>query len=309
MSEMKTKIITLTLNPAYDVHCEIESFRPFHENYVKRAQTEAGGKGVNISRALTVNNIPNSAFIALGRQNSSAFEGALLKDGIRYSGIFHSGKIRENFVVHSENMEETRISFEGIIKDTDLMDQAEYLVLSDCDPDTILVFSGRVPRGIPIERVRSFLLAVKETGAKIVVDSNSFSLADYLAVKPWLIKPNQEEVTLFTGRSVDSIEMAEQVANDLHSSGIENVIVSMGMKGLCFANAEGHFSIPGIKLNPISTIGAGDSAIAGFLAGIYKGYSTRDAVKLAFAFGTAACLRSGTLPPLPANIKEIFDKL
>ena len=303
------KIITLTLNPAYDRHCDIESFRPFRENYVKRTQLEAGGKGVNLSRALTANGIPNTAFIALGRQNSSAFEGSLLEYGIRYSGIFHSGRIRENVIIHSQGMDETRISFEGSVSDDNLMDEAEYLVLSDCDPDTYLVLAGRVPKGISMDRIRSFLLAVKDTGARVIVDSNSFSLADYLAVKPFLIKPNQEEISAFTGRPVDSLETAEQVANDLHRTGIENVLVSMGEKGLAYAGEDGHFAIPGKKINAISTIGAGDATLAGFVAGIYKGMSLLDSTKLAFAFGTATCLRAGTLPPLPDNVKEIFDSI
>ncbi len=188
------KIITLTLNPAYDRHCEIESFRPFRENYVKRSYLEAGGKGVNISRALTANGIPNSAFIALGRQNSAAFEGSLLEYGIRYSGIFHDGRIRENLIIHSQGMSETRINFDGAVSDDNLIDETEYLVLSDCDPDTYLVLAGRVPRGISVDRVRALLLAIKDTGAKIIVDSNSFSLADYLAVRPTLIKQNKEEI-------------------------------------------------------------------------------------------------------------------
>ncbi len=303
------KIITLTLNPAYDVHCEVESFRPFHENYVRRSHIEAGGKGVNISRALTVNGIPNTAFIALGRQNSSAFEGALLEYGIRYSGIFHKGKIRENITIHSEGMEETRLSFNGEITDDNLMDEAEYLVLSDCDADTVLVLSGRIPKGITVERVKLFLAAVKETGARIVIDSNSFTVADYLAVRPFLIKPNQEEISRYTGRTVDSLEAAEQIANDLAKSGIENVMVSMGGKGLAYAGNEGHFSIPEYKINVLSTTGAGDSTVAGFLAGLYRGYSMTDTVKLAFAFGTASCMRRGTLPPLADNVEEIFSSL
>ncbi len=303
------KIITLTLNPAYDRHCDIEYFRPFRENYVKKTHLEAGGKGVNLSRALTENGIPNTAFIALGRQNSSAFEASLFEYGIRYSGIFHDGKIRENIIVHSPGMDETRISFEGDTADENLIDETEYLVLSDCDPDTYLVMAGRIPRGITVERVREFLLAVKETGARVIVDSNSFSLADYLAVKPFLIKPNQEEISAFTGRTVDSLETAEQIANDLYRSGIENVLISMGAKGLAYAGDDGHFAIPGKKINTISTIGAGDCTLAGYLAGLYRGMPPFEATKLAFAFGTATCLRPGTLPPLPENIKEIFDSL
>ncbi len=303
------KIITLTLNPAYDVHCEVESFRPFHQNYVKRTQIEAGGKGVNVSRALSVNGIPNSAFIALGRENSAAFEASLLEYGISYSGIFHGGKIRENIMIHSEGMEETGISFEGEMPDAGFIDQAEYLVLSDCDPDTVLVLSGRIPRGLTVERVRSILIAAKELGARIVLDSNSFSIADCIAIKPFLIKPNQEEVARYTGRTVDSLEMAEQVANDLTRYGIEHVLVSMGKMGLAYAGGDGHFSIPGKNVAALSATGAGDSTVAGFLAGLYRGLGIRETVKLAFSFGTAACMRRGTQPPLPENIKEIYESL
>ncbi len=303
------KIIALTLNPAYDVHWEIENYRPFHSNYIRTTYVEAGGKGVNVSRALKANGIPNSLFVAMGRKNSSAFEGALLDAGIRYSGIFHDGKIRENIIIHSEGMEDTRISFDGVVGDEDLMDQAEYLVLSDCDADTVLVFCGRVPRGISVERVRAFLAAVKETGARVVINSNSFSVADCLKIQPYMIKPNREELSLYKGREIDSLAAAEEVANELHATGIEHVLVSMGQKGIAYAGRDGHFTVTGEKINTVSSTGAGDSTLAGFLAGQYKGFDVRSSVRLALAFGNASCMEQGTRPPLPQNVHAIYENL
>ena len=106
-------IITVTLNPAFDMHCYTEDFQPFHENLAKITACEAGGKGINISRALTVNGVDNVALAVVGEENEEAFIKSLRADKMDVRSIRWSGRIRENITLHTNNAPETRISFSG----------------------------------------------------------------------------------------------------------------------------------------------------------------------------------------------------
>ena len=115
------KIITVTLNPAFDVHCSAEHFEACHENLAVVTEREAGGKGVNISRALAMNNVKNLALLAVGSENGDEFCRELDKDGMEYETIVVEGRIRENITIHTNAAPETRLSFTGFDTDSALL--------------------------------------------------------------------------------------------------------------------------------------------------------------------------------------------
>ena len=135
------KIITLTLNPAFDTHCYIENFKPYYENLAKVTSFDACGKGVNISRTLNVGGVENTAFLLLGEDNADAFKKRLDKDGINFSEITVKGKIRENITVHTDGKNETRISFEGFECDDGILDRVAGMLDKDLI-DTVVTFTS-----------------------------------------------------------------------------------------------------------------------------------------------------------------------
>ena len=302
-------IVTLTLNPAFDIHCYVEKFAPFHENLAKVTDREAGGKGVNISRALCANGVENLALVALGDENAQSFRQSLDSDGMSYREITVKGRIRENITIHTSGADETRISFSGFDTDESLLDKAED-ALSDVIADGVFVtFTGRVPSGMSIERVKEFLHRLKNKGARIVIDSKSFSLDDLIEMKPWLIKPNEEEIGEYLGRGIDSFAEVESAARALFDKGIENVMISLGAKGALLVCEDGAFVATPPKVEALSTIGAGDSSIGGFLAAAAQGLGASEMLRTAVAYGTAACMTSGTKPPRAEDVKAIFDEV
>ena len=94
------KIVTLTLNPAFDVHCFCDNFKPYHESIAQMTSRDAGGKGVNVSRALTANGTENLAIVVVGKENGTEFCQALQKDGLSVFAIWVDGRIRENITLH-----------------------------------------------------------------------------------------------------------------------------------------------------------------------------------------------------------------
>ena len=303
------KLITLTLNPAFDVHCHIADFEPFHENLATVTDREAGGKGVNISRALTMNGVENLALVVLGEENGDSFRRALDADRMQYREIPVPGRIRENITIHTDHAPETRISFSGFETDAALLATVEKELEEVMEDGSIVTFTGRVPDGISMDDVKAFLRRLIAKGARIVIDSRSFTKEDLLEIRPWLIKPNQEEISVYLNRPINTFEEVLDGAASLHEQGIENVMISMGEQGALLVCSEGRLIATPPAIQAVSTIGAGDSSIGGFLAAAAEGASSVELLKRAVSYGTAACMSAGTRPPSSEDVASIFQKV
>lgn len=303
------KIITLTLNPAFDMHCFAKNFEPFHENLADITALEAGGKGVNVSRALTFLGVENKALVVLGKENGDSFRRALIDDGIDCICIEVDGRIRENITLHTDNNPETRISFRGFSADSSLLRRVCDTLDGEIDANTVVTFTGSLPAGVSVAEAREMLVEMKAKGAKIVIDSRSFKLDDIKAVRPWLIKPNEEEIALYSDLKVTDLESAATAAAELRKSASENVMISLGGAGAVLACKDGVFSANAPEIEVLSTIGAGDSSIAGFIAAAKSGLSYPDMLRNAIAFGSAACMTEGTRPPEKDSVEELLEKV
>lgn len=291
------KIITLTLNPAFDLHCFAKNFEPYHENLADIASLDASGKGVNISRALAALGVESKALIVLGNENGNTYRRTLEKDGLDVIFLEVAGRIRENITLHTEGAPETRISFRGFSADASLFCRVSQALDGIIDSDTIVTFTGSLPVGVSVDDAKTMLQEMKAKGAKIVIDSRSFSLDDIKAVQPWLIKPNEEEISIYSDIKVESLENAAQAAAELQKSCSENVIISLGPKGAALASSDGTFTATAPKIKAVSTIGAGDSLIAGFIAATQAHLPSPEALTFAVCCGSAACLTEGSKPP------------
>ena len=297
------RIYTLTLNPAYDVHAYIEQFAPYHENLAQLQSKIAGGKGVNISRALKNVSVDHTAIVVLGTENGAEFRQELSDCGLHCIYLEMPGRIRENLTFHCGNAPETRISFSGFQVNGVLLTQVEEML--EIDSDTYITYTGRNPSGITTDEAIGFLKRLQAKGAKIILDSKSFDLEQILAVRPWLIKPNQEEISELLDCEINTFDECLDKANVFAQNGITNVMVSLGEKGALLISGDKTYIASPPSINAVSTIGAGDSSIAGFLAAIYRGLSPAECLAAAVSFGSAACLTEGTEPPEYEQIVEI----
>ena len=301
------KIYTLTLSPAFDLHASAQKIEVSHENLARVLTREAGGKGVNISRSLSVAGVENIAVVVLGRENGQNFKNLLQGSGLRCLYIEKEGRIRENLTIHTADGRETRISFTGFSVNRGMLEEISKAI--PVDTDAVVTFTGRVPDGIDMESVRVFLLTLKARGAKLVLDSRSLSAEDICLLQPWLIKPNQEEVSQYFGCEISTFQQAEEKARIFLDHGVENTMVSLGEQGALLLTKDAVLTAVPPQIQAISTIGAGDSAIAGFLAAAAVGGNEEECLRSAVAFGTAACLTDGSQPPQKDRIDEIINKI
>lgn len=294
-------ITTLTLNPAIDVHVMLKEFRLGRESLAETVSRDVGGKGINISRALCENKVANTAVVVLGSENGADFARGLDEVGLDYKTIQCEGRIRENITIHSETGEETRISFRGFKCDATLLSRVEQLI----DTNGIVTFTGSVPEGILADEVEAFLMRLYKRNAKLVIDSKSVTLEMLCRIKPWLIKPNAEEIEAYCKKEMNEEDLYK-TALELNREGIENVMISLGADGAILATEGKLYRAYVPRINALSTIGAGDSSIAGFIAcdGTCEGR-----LRTAVSYGSAACLREGTNPPLSEDINALFSKV
>ncbi|MDO4563000.1 MAG: hexose kinase [Clostridia bacterium] len=289
------KIFTVTLNVAIDVHYYVPSFNAGEVCYTSRADRYAGGKGINIARALRENGVPCTAIAAVGQENAAEFL-RLLDTACEL--IETPGRTRENITIHSPR-QETRICADIYGADESLLFYVGQKLLDECDEDSIVTFSGRLPNGISPAAAAAFLEKVKARGAKLVVDCSNMPFEDVVRLKPWLIKPNEDEIALLS-------RDYEYAARRLADSGVENVIVSLGAKGALFCSADEFIRASVPKIENAYATGAGDASIAGFIA---QEGSARERFVTALAYGSASCMREGMLPPLAKDIREIRSKI
>lgn len=295
-------IYTVTLNPAIDYVVGVKDIKTGTVNRTVSEQIFFGGKGINVSRVLSELGIKSVAtgFIA-------GFTGRALKEEMHSLGIktlfteLPDGFSRINIKIKSD--EETEINGIGPTVSEEYLEKflGSLSVLKEGD---ILVLAGSVPKSVPDNIYEIIMEKFSGKGIKFVVDASGELLKKVLPLKPYLIKPNHIELGEIFGVGINTPDEAEIYARKLQSMGALNVIVSMAEKGalLLDENGERHFC-EALEGEVINSVGAGDSMLAGFLAGTERGENSDYALKLGTASGGATAFSYDLAK------KEMIEKL
>lgn len=301
-------IITVSLSPVYDVFYNIPSFTPFSENTASSVTKFTGGKGINVSRALLSAGVKNYAVLLLGKENGNDFLKSVQNDGVDSVPVFTDGRLRENITVLSEKGE-TRINYNAFYASKHDLDNVlsciHELIKHEGDTQNYIICSGRFPSGISDKEAEDFVLSLKSISPFVALDSASISYEQISVIKPWLIKPNELEAEAITESKLSNTNDALYAAETIHRLGIDNVLISLGRHGAVYCGELGSAVISVPNITPVSTVGAGDSTLAGFVSAYSESKDCIFCLKRACAFGTAACLTEGTMPPRKEDIDFI----
>ena len=306
--EIKMNIITITLNPAVDVHYTMDSLSPLGYNNARFVRRDSGGKGVNLSRALLAGGVKSTCYIALGMLGAEEFVSPLREQGIDPVLTLVDGRARENINLMQKDGETVIATAGPALGEAELSDMEEKLA-PEISSETVIVLAGSITSGTDKYAVLGRLMRLHSLGAAIAVDSKSFDLSDIIPLSPYLIKPNEEEAEMLTGIEVVDKESAVKAAVAIRDMGVESVLLSMGAAGAVLASGSGVYVANAPKISPRSTVGAGDSTLAGFLAAKSRGASDSDSLRSAVAFGSAACLEDGSLPPRSETIEKLISEI
>jgi 1-phosphofructokinase len=255
--------------------------------------THAAGKGVNVAQVLADlgHQLTVSGF--LGEDNLQAFETLFAKRGFVDAFIRVPGETRSNIKVAEQDGRITDINGPGPVVDA-AAQQALLDRLGQIAPghDAVVV-AGSLPRGVTAQWLRELIERLNQLGLKVALDSSGEALREALKASPWLIKPNTEELADALGCEVVSHTAEAQAAARLHAQGIEHVVISHGADGVNWFSVGSALHATPPKVSVASTVGAGDSLLAGMLHGLLSADTPEQTLRTATAIAAMAVTQIG----------------
>ena len=182
-------------------------------------------------------------------------------------------------------------------------------LLAELRPGDIVVLAGSLPKGAPQDTYRTWTAACKKAGARVFLDADGALLAEGLKAAPYLIKPNDDELSRLAGKKLETIEELTAEGQKLLESGIERVVISLGGRGALYLRKGSTIYAEGLKVPVGSTVGAGDSVVAALAYAESQDMSEEDAVRLSTATGAANVMCSGTQAAERSVIEELLPKV
>ncbi|MDF2613150.1 MAG: 1-phosphofructokinase [Clostridia bacterium] len=303
-------ITTVTLNVAIDKLYIVDEYKPYEVMRVKECTYTPGGKGLNVTK---VANLLHEDVVATGFVGGHAGEWileALDRMAIKHRFVkanaetrtcinikeLSTGKHTEFLEPGSPLNEQQEVQFlqvfEEMIKESD-----------------VVTISGSIPQGISKDIYNKLVTLCRSAGKKVLVDTSGELLTNVVKSSPTMIKPNIDELKAITNKELDGIEEVILAAKELKKNGIEIVAISLGKEGVIVVCDEGVYHGMPPKIEAVNTVGCGDSMIAGFAAGLSRGYSMADTIKTAVAVSAANALTNDTGYFKETDYNELLNRV
>lgn len=284
-------ITTVTLNAAIDKTYHLSSFQAGTVMRTKEESAEAGGKGVNVARVIKQLGLESLATGFVGGNNGAFIEKELDRKGISHDFVHVDGESRLclNFIDLS-NGQSTEILEQGPFIKPDQIVELQGKLLKLAQKSSILIFSGSVPRGVPVSIYAELIRAVRETEAIVFLDTSGESLRSGIKGMPFFIKPNADEIAQIAGRPIEGETGLIRQVKQLMSQGVDCVTVSLGAGGSITGYKNEIFRVAFPPIEAINPVGSGDAYLAGMAAGMHEKKPFEECLRLASACGTSNAL-------------------
>jgi 6-phosphofructokinase 2 len=289
-------ILTITLNPALDKSFSVERLEPDHKLRCPNPVVEAGGGGINVARGIRRLGGPAEAFLLSGGRNGQHLQDLVAIEGIPLHPFGISEETRESIMVAEQATgRQYRIVAAGPAV---TQQEAEALLhaLDALDPfPEWVVASGSLPAGLPTDFYATLAARLHARGARVILDTGGEALRTALHGHVWMVKPNLAELAALSGRDTLELDDVDNAARQLlREGGLTAVAVSMGPAGAMLVTEEEVVQVPAPVVPRKSTVGAGDSMVAGMAWSLHEGHSLAEALRMGVACGTAATMNPGT---------------
>jgi 1-phosphofructokinase len=307
-------IVTVTPNPSIDRTVTLGT--PLTRGAVHRitsATTEPGGKGVNVARALTLAGV--EALAVLPTADTDPIVTALQTSGVTFLGVPVTGTVRTNLTITESDGTTTKLNEPGATLDDSARDALTRAVVDAAARASWVVLSGSLPPGMPDDWYAEIVATLAPASCKVAVDTSERPLdalaASFGRTAPDVIKPNAEELASLVGASPDELERVAatgdpapvvQAAQRLIDRGARTVLVTLGAAGAVLVDQTGAWMATPPPITPRSTVGAGDSSLAGYLRAEVGGAEPPQRLQMAVAYGSAAAALPGSALPSPSQI-------
>ena len=307
-------IITVTPNPSIDRTVTLPA--RLVRGAVHRVQsvsTEPGGKGVNVARALTLAGLDTLAILPAGGRDPIL--SALQSCGVPFYAVPVDGAVRTNLTITESDGTTTKINEPGAVIDEAALAALTAAILDRAESARWVVLSGSLPPGMPDSWYADVVARLRPFDCKVAVDTSDAPLAALAAgfgrAAPDLIKPNAEELASLAGVAAEHLEAAlaqgdpdpvVAAARQLINRGAHTVLATLGPAGAVLVDETGSWLATPPPIKPRSTVGAGDSSLAGYVRADVAGAQPPQRLQMAVAYGSGAAALPGSALPSPAQI-------
>ena len=304
-------IYTVTLNPALDKTVEIPSMTVDRVNRITSMRTDPGGKGINVSKVLRKLGGRSIACGILAGHTGESILSALHEMGIETLFYMGEGETRTNLkIVDPVCHTNTDINEPGITVTAQMLAELLGALTQRAVKGDIVVLTGSVPRGAPKYIYGTWGRSLSQKGAKIFLDADGELLRYGLRAEPFLVKPNNYELSALMGQELTEIpEIRRAAAALIKEYNVRRVVVSMGERGALYVSKGECIYAKGLKVPVGSTVGAGDSVVAALAFAEEKGMSLGEAARLSTAAGAANVMCSGSQAAEYETIQELLGKV
>ena len=299
-------VYTVTLNPALDYVMKLKNLRTDDINRTDGEEIYYGGKGINVSVILTQLDIPNTALGFLGGFTGKKLEEMLKSDGISCDfNYLKSGDTRINVKIKADKEidlnacgpEITQEDMQSFLKKLDGINDGDYLILA-----------GSIPKTLPDDIYERMLESVSDRKVNCVVDATGDLLKNVLKYRPFLIKPNHHELGDLFSVEIKSDDDIVKYSKKLQEMGARNVLISMAGEGAVLIAEDGQvFDKPAPKGHLVNAVGAGDSMVAGFMAGWMDKQDYEHAFCMGIASGSASAFSEYLATK--SEIEEVYKQV
>jgi len=289
----------VTPNPSVDRTIEVDTLVRGAVLRARAGRVDAGGKGVNVARALAANGHKARAVLPSGGAEGAQLAALIAMEGIEAVSVPIAAPVRANVSVVEPDGTVTKLNEPGPALSPDEVEALVSATVTAARDASWVVGCGSLPPGVPDDFYARLVRLLRDTGVPVAVDTSGPALVAVLPAQPVLVKPNAEELAEAAGRPVATLGDAIEAAQELRRRGAGAVVASLGADGAVLVDEGGavHGEAPVARAR--STVGAGDAMLAGFLA---AGGAGRDALAEALAWGAAATSLPGSRMPTPADL-------
>lgn len=291
-----TAILTLTMNPCVDVSTGTAHVAPEHKLRCQAPRYEPGGGGVNVARVLQRLGAPCLAYFPCGGRTGLQLQDLLRQERVSFQAEPVAGMTRESWHVHDQALaQDFRFVMPG-----PLLSAQEWQTCLQALPGLArgcshVVLSGSLPPGVPDDFYASVIACLRGQGCSVVLDASGPALAHALRAGVFLVKPSLRELRDLTGSALEGPPAWQAAARQLvHDGGAEVVVLSLGAQGALLVTTDSTLYAPALPVTVSTTVGAGDSFVAGLVQALGAGLDLRGAFARGVAAASAALLGRGT---------------
>lgn len=303
-------IATVTLNPSLDRRISVDGLKVDESNRWTGLRLYAGGKGIDVSRAIHEMGSQTMAYGFIGGHEGRTLEILLDEEGVPFSFTPIEQETRTNFIISdSKTSRQTIINAPGPRISKRELERFLKKLRGVYPIPELMVASGSVPPGVPVDIYYTIVAEAKKRGIRTILDAADRWLEEGIKAKPFLIKPNVREAEELLKTELPTEEAITKATLALVKKGIEIAVISRGKDGVVVASKKGIFKAvpPPVKVR--SAVGAGDCTVAGFALKLAQGEPLIEACRLAVAMGTAAVLTPGTELCHKADVEKLLPQI